>query len=130
MVNIIEKISEINPKAITLVGLDEAIMGTSLTVDDELPRLAYSVEKILEILMNRDGMTRDEAQEFFDFNIFNAYMGEYNPSFIFDTEPQPIKKEVKLDVNETRYIYERNPDTGDIFRRKFGDYNTKREKIN
>ena len=27
-------------------------------------------------------------------------------------------------------IYERNPDTGDIFRRKFGDYNTKREKIN
>ena len=27
------------------------------------------------------------------------------------------------------YIYERNPDTGDIFRREFGNYN-KREKIN
>jgi len=27
------------------------------------------------------------------------------------------------------YIYERNPDTGDIFRRKFNNY-TKREKIN
>ena len=130
METIIEKITEVNPKAITLVGLDEAIVGTSLTVDDELPRLAYSVEKILEILMNRDGMTRDEAQEFFDFNIFNAYMGEYNPSFIFHMELQSIKKEVKLDVNETRYIYERNPDTGDIFRRKFGDYKTKREKIN
>jgi len=27
-----------------------------------------------------------------------------------------------------KYIYERNPDTGDIFRRKFNNYN-KREKI-
>ncbi len=130
MERIIEKIAEINPKAITLEGLDKAIVGTSLTVDDELPRLAYSVEKILEILTNRDGMTRDEAQEFFDFNIFNAYMGEYNPSFIVDMEPNPTRKEVKLDINETRYIYERNPDTGDIFRRKFGDYKTKKEKIN
>jgi hypothetical protein len=130
MERIIEKIAEINPKAITLEGLDKAVVGTALTVDDELPRLAYSVEKIVEILMNRDGMTRDEAQEFFDFNIFNAYMGEYNPSFIFDMEPNPTRKEVKLDINETRYIYERNPDTGDIFRRKFGDYKTKREKIN
>ena len=28
-----------------------------------------------------------------------------------------------------KYIYERNPDTGDIFRREFNNYN-KREKIN
>ena len=27
-----------------------------------------------------------------------------------------------------KYIFERNPDTGEIFRRKFGNYN-KREKI-
>ena len=28
------------------------------------------------------------------------------------------------------YIYERNPDTGEIFRRKFGDYDSPRECIN
>ena len=28
-----------------------------------------------------------------------------------------------------KYIYERNPDTGEVFRREFGNYN-KREKIN
>mgnify|MGYP001169029692 CR=1 FL=1 len=28
------------------------------------------------------------------------------------------------------YIYERNPDTGEIFRRKKGDYNSPREVIN
>jgi hypothetical protein len=32
----------------------------------------------------------------------------------------------KSDTNETTcYIYERNPDTGEIFRRKKGDYTTK-----
>ena len=29
-----------------------------------------------------------------------------------------------------KYIYERNPDTGEIFRRKFGDYDSPRECIN
>ena len=29
-----------------------------------------------------------------------------------------------------KYIYERNPDTGEIFRRKKGDYNSPRESIN
>jgi hypothetical protein len=130
MKNILEEIVDINPKAITLEGLDKAIIGTSLRVDDELPRLAYSVEKIIEILMNRDGMTRDEAHEFFDFNILNAYMGEYNPSFIFDIKTKSTPKDTKVDINETKYIYERNPDTGDVYRRRFGDYDTPREKIN
>tara|TARA_R110001583_G_scaffold97083_3_gene241818 strand:+ start:7596 stop:7988 length:393 start_codon:yes stop_codon:yes gene_type:complete len=130
MENLIEKIAELNPKAITLEGLDKAIVGTSLVVDDELPRVSYSVEKIIEILMSRDGMTRDEAQEFFDFNIFNAYMGEYNPSFLFDLDSKQLTKELEFDINESRYIYERNPDTGDVFRRRFGDYDTPREKIN
>ena len=31
-------------------------------------------------------------------------------------------------MNSTKYIYERNPDTGEVFRREFGNYN-KREKI-
>jgi hypothetical protein len=31
--------------------------------------------------------------------------------------------------NKGKYIYERNPDTGEIFRRKFGDYNSPREVI-
>ena len=31
---------------------------------------------------------------------------------------------------DDRWIYERNPDTGEIFRRKFGDYDSPRECIN
>ena len=32
-------------------------------------------------------------------------------------------------IDKMKYIYERNPDTGDIFRREFNNY-SKREKIN
>jgi len=40
-----------------------------------------------------------------------------------------VKKEVSEDNDEKLYIYERNSDTGEIFRRKKGDY-TNRECIN
>ena len=29
-----------------------------------------------------------------------------------------------------KYIFERNPDTGEIFRRKYGDYDSPRELVN
>jgi len=31
---------------------------------------------------------------------------------------------------KTKYIYEKNPDTGEIFRRKYGDFDSPRELIN
>ena len=38
-----------------------------------------------------------------------------------------VEKKRKELIGEDRYIYERNPDTGEIFRRKFGDYDSPRE---
>ena len=39
------------------------------------------------------------------------------------------KRKNELSKEETRYIYERNPDTGEIFRRKLGDHDSPRELI-
>jgi hypothetical protein len=36
--------------------------------------------------MERDGMERDEAEEFFDFNIEGAYVGPETPVFISSTQ--------------------------------------------
>lgn len=44
--------------------------------------VAYSVEKCLEILQTRDGMTREEAEEYFEFNVVDAYVGPHTPAFI------------------------------------------------
>jgi len=39
-----------------------------------------------------------------------------------------LKENFDIEDNE-KYIYERNPDTDEVYRRKFGDYDN-REKIN
>lgn len=46
--------------------------------------LIYSVDKILKKLMKRDGMTEEEAMEFFSFNIAGSYNGPGMPIFLFE----------------------------------------------
>jgi hypothetical protein len=61
------------------VGLDDALIGMT----DDLPhRAVYSVRKILDILIVRDGMSEPEAVEFYEFNIAGAYVGEHTPIYI------------------------------------------------
>lgn len=73
-------INEFCEGAIVLDGLDDAIVG----IVEEFgsgPRILYSRDKILEILQKRDGMTFEEAEEFYGFNILGLYAGEQNPIF-------------------------------------------------
>jgi hypothetical protein len=44
--------------------------------------LVVSKTKVLEKLVKDDGMSEDEALEFFDFNISGAYVGEGTPVFV------------------------------------------------
>jgi hypothetical protein len=59
-------------------GFDNAIIG----VDYKQGKLVYSVEKILEQLMEDSDMTLEEAIEYFDSNI-GTYVGEMTPLFIW-----------------------------------------------
>ena len=65
-------------------GFDEAIMRYAgrCGMNDVL---LYSMKKIIKILKKRDGMTEDEALEYFYFNIKGSYMGEGTPLFFDDT---------------------------------------------
>lgn len=76
-----EEIAEINPEALLLDGFDEAIIGMAERINLG-PVVAYDVEKILEIMIERDEMTYEEAMEFFDFNIQGAWMGDFTPIYI------------------------------------------------
>ena len=64
------------------VGLDDAFIG--LTADSLTA--VYSYEKVLTILMERDGMDREGAIEFFDFNIGGAYVGPCGAIFMHEYE--------------------------------------------
>jgi len=90
-------INEYAEGAILLDGLESAIIG----VTDEFGtgrRVLYSKDKILQILQERDGMTWDEAEEFFDYNIKGGYFGEQNPVFLELGISTTI-------INENSYIY-------------------------
>lgn len=45
------------------------------------PVACYDYEKCIDLLIKRDGMDRDEAVEFFDFNTLGSGMGENGPVF-------------------------------------------------
>ena len=74
-----QAISEHNPEALFADGFDESIMGYSSD-----GKVIYSVDMIVGTLVNRDGMTPDEAIDYFNFNMECAYLGEYTPIYMYE----------------------------------------------
>jgi hypothetical protein len=65
--------------AMTADGFDAAIIGYGTQFNK--PVVVYSRDRVISILM-ADGMTEDEAEEFFEFNIAGAYVGETTPVYL------------------------------------------------
>jgi len=78
----VSTIGEIEPEALKVDGMDAALIGVGQQFNKHF--LIYSMAKVIEILMDRDGMTEIDALEFFNFNIVGAYMGEFTPVFLQD----------------------------------------------
>ena len=73
-----EELSYINEQALFANGFDDALLGI-----DMLDYIAvYDADKCLDILMQTSDMTREEAEEYFEFNTLGAYMGEHTPRFV------------------------------------------------
>jgi hypothetical protein len=58
---------------------DSAVIGVQERIGQPAV-IAYDTAKIIEILSR--SMTRDEAWEYFEFNILGAYVGEKTPVFV------------------------------------------------
>lgn len=69
---------------VTADGFDEAIIGETTR------NLAvYDANKIIAILMERDGMTYDDAVDYFYFNVECAYVGEETPIYMYMSDDFP-----------------------------------------
>lgn len=77
---IIELIGE-DQNIIFYDGIDDAIIGLTERIGME-PIVAYDVDKVIEILVETDGMTHEEAIEHYEYNIIGGYVGELTPVFI------------------------------------------------
>ena len=62
-------------------GFDEAILGVARRCGQP-DLVAYSYEKCVHILIERDGATFEEAVEHLEFNVVGAWNGEDTPVFI------------------------------------------------
>ena len=66
-------------------GFDEAILGIGARCGQ--PQLVvYSHARCIDILLKRGVTTVDEAEEYFEFNVAGAWMGDRTPLFLYDAE--------------------------------------------
>ena len=66
-------------------GFDEAIIGVGRKKGSE-DSLVYNYDKCVEILIERDGMDYEEAVEFMEYNVVDAYVGPRTPIFVVSEE--------------------------------------------
>lgn len=78
---LLEALGEINPEALLADGLEDAFIGYTLN-HHHAHVAVYDYDKCIEVLVDRDGMSHEEADEFLSFNTLGAYVGENGPIFI------------------------------------------------
>ena len=76
-----ELLAELGEDVLLMDGFDDAIIGYSQRIND--PILAvYSWDLMIKVLMERDGMSDEEAMEYIDFNCLGAWVGEQTPIIV------------------------------------------------
>lgn len=74
-------LAEHNSEALLADGFEDALIGVA-DVFNRPPLAVYNRDKCLDILMNRDGMTDEEAEEFFTYNVSGSWVGEHTPIYV------------------------------------------------
>ena len=82
MNSIREELAEVYEELLFANGFDDAIVGG----ESSNHRVVYNVEKMVEILVNKEGMDSCEAREFLEFNPLFAWEGEKTPIYLYTTE--------------------------------------------
>lgn len=74
-------LNDIGESALLADGFEEALIGFGQRINEPLLAV-YDYDKMVDVLMFRDGMTYDEAIEYIDFNVVGAWVGEQTPMFV------------------------------------------------
>lgn len=77
-----EELVENEESALFADGFDEALLGISVFSPGRAPLVAYDYDACVGILVRRDKMTEEEAEEFMEYNVVGAWVGEKTPLFL------------------------------------------------
>lgn len=69
-------------------GFDAAIIG--ICIECIPARVVYDKQKMVDILMEEDEMSEEDAIDFLEYNTWNAYVGEGTPIYVTIMSKQEI----------------------------------------
>ena len=70
-----------DPELVAMDGFDDCVAGVVERSGSE-PIICYDKDAVLKTLISRDGMTEEEALEFFNVNQLGAWVGDRTPCFL------------------------------------------------
>lgn len=107
-------LAEGEESALMADGFEDAIVGLSLAQPGRPTLVVYDYEKCVRVLTKRDGMSREDAEEFLSFNTVGAWLGDSTPVFvntvkaIFSQQgldmPKKAKKKVYVDPRQLKLV--------------------------
>ncbi len=82
-----------NEDLLKIDGMDKALIGVCMTWNGHMlvERLVYDGQVITETL-SEQGMSEEEAQDYIDFNIIGAYVGDSTPIVMWPTTMEEINE--------------------------------------
>lgn len=83
-----EELGEIYPDLLFADGFEEAFLGVAEQFNR--PMACYSYQKCIKIL--EKDMCYEDAVEYFSFNVSGAWVGEYTPVFLHETDVENVEK--------------------------------------
>lgn len=76
-----DALEEMGESTLLMDGFEDAFIGFSHRINQ--PILAvYSYDKMVNVLMFRDGMNYETASEYIDFNCVGAWIGDKTPIIV------------------------------------------------
>ena len=82
---LVELLADLNPQAVLWDGLDDAVVGIGLR--DDLPVAIYDYDLMVGVFVQNEGWTRDDAVEWVEFNVIEAYVGPGTPLVGYVRDP-------------------------------------------
>lgn len=80
-----EYLIEMDEETLLADGFEDALLGFAQRMNEPLLAV-YSYSKMVDVLIERDEMTYEEATEYIDFNVVGAWVGEYTPMIVRELE--------------------------------------------
>jgi|TARA_Y100000816_G_scaffold31141_1_gene19927 hypothetical protein len=73
-------------------GFDSAIIGVGERNNTD-SMIVYDYDKMINVLVTRDSMTHEEAEEYLDFNVIGAWIGDTTPIIVNKKSIKEIEEE-------------------------------------